>query len=243
MEHAMALPVYERQREKMEMLGRFSAGIVHDFNSILYAIVGYADLLVMRTSHGSAERRYAENVLTAAQRASALVDQILSYGRGDRAKRCVVDLRDAAAEALELFRGKLPGGIALESSIASAPVRVLADATQLHQVVMNLCTNAAHAIGERGTIRVALDATEDGSAVLKVTDSGCGMDAETAARIFEPFFTTKETGKGTGLGLALVQAIVSDLGGSIDVATQVGRGTTFTIALPLAGPRLVTMPN
>jgi len=238
MDHAMALPMRERQRENLETLGRFSAGIAHDFNSILYAIVGYADLLVMRTSRGSTERRYAENVLTAAQRASALVEQILAYGSNERGKRCVVDLREVVLEALEHFRGKLPGGIALESSIASAPLRVLGDATQLHQVVMNLCTNAAHAIGERGTIQVTLDA-DGGHAVLKVTDTGCGMDAATAARIFEPFFTTKETGKGTGLGLSLVQAIVSDLGGSIEVATKLGLGTTFTIALPLAGPRLV----
>ena len=239
MDHAMALPMRERQRENLETLGRFSAGIAHDFNSILYAIVGYADLLVMRTSRGSTERRYAENVLTAAQRASALVEQILAYGSNDRAKRCVVDLREVVLEALEHFRGKLPGGIALESSIASAPLRVLADDTQLHQVVMNLCTNAAQAIGERGTLRVVLSAEEGGRAVLKLTDTGCGMDAATAARIFEPFFTTKETGKGTGLGLSLVQAIVSDLGGSIEVATKLGLGTTFTIALPLAGPRLV----
>ena len=233
MDHAMAVPVCDQQREKLEMLGRFSAGIAHDFNSILYAIVGYADLLLMRTSVGSAEQRYAQNVLTAAQRASALVEQILAYSKGGRGKRGVVDLRDVVAETMELFRATLPGGIALEPSLPSRPLRVLADATQLHQVVMNLCTNAAHAIGERGTITVVLGA-EGGRAVLKVTDTGCGMDAATAARIFEPFFTTKETGKGTGLGLSLVQAIVSDLGGCIDVATKPGLGTTFTIALPLA---------
>jgi signal transduction histidine kinase len=234
MDQAMGLPMRERERAKMEMLGRFATGIAHDFNTILHGIAGYAELLVMDTPDGSAERRYAQNVLNAAERATMLVEQILAYSRSERDKPSVVDLCSVAGEVMELFRGTLPRGIELQSRLPSQPLHVAARATQVHQVLMNLCTNAAHAIGERGTIRVTVELASNGGAMLEVTDTGCGMDAATAGRIFEPFFTTKEAGKGTGLGLSLVQAIVSELGGSIDVATKVGIGTTFTVWLPAA---------
>jgi PAS domain S-box-containing protein len=235
-----------RQAEKMEAVGRLAGGIAHDFNNILGGILGYGEMLVEGTAPDSPLRRYARNVLTAANRASELVEQILWYSRSQRGKRVPVELDRAVAETLELVRGSLPPGIRLEASLPETSLCVVGDPTQLHQVVMNLCTNAIHAMGEQGTLRVTLAETEvatertftqstlqPGSyACLTVEDTGAGMDAATLARIFEPFFTTKEVGKGTGLGLSLVYGIVTDCSGAIDVRSEPGRGSAFTIYLP-----------
>ena len=235
-----------RQAEKMEAVGRLAGGIAHDFNNILGGILGYAEMLVETTADGSPLRRYAQNVLTAANRASSLVEQILSYSRSQRGKRAPVELDRIVAETLELVRGSLASAIALETRLPAVPMFVIGDATQLHQIVMNLCTNAVHAMGESGTLRVTLEAEEvDAERVfahttlqagsyarLTVEDSGTGMDDATLARLFEPFFTTKEVGKGTGLGLSLVYGIVTDSAGAIDVASTPGHGSRFTIYLP-----------
>jgi PAS domain S-box-containing protein len=235
-----------RQAEKMEAVGRLAGGIAHDFNNILGGILGYAEMLVESTGEGSSQRRYAQNVLTAASRASALVEQILSYSRSQRGKRLPVELDRIVAETLELVRGSLAAGIRLETRLPATPLFVVGDSTQLHQIMMNLCTNAIHAIGERGTLRVTLEAADvdvdrmfqhttlqaGRYARLMVEDSGSGMDAATLARLFEPFFTTKEVGKGTGLGLSLVYGIVTDSAGAIDVTSTVGRGSCFAIYLP-----------
>ena len=235
-----------RQAAKMEAVGRLAGGIAHDFNNILGGILGYAEMLVETTAEGSPQRRYAQNVLTAANRASGLVEQILSYSRSQRGKRVPVELDRIVAETLELVRGSLASGIALQTRLPASPMFVIGDPTQLHQIVMNLCTNAVHAMGESGTLRVTLEAEEvDAERVfahtmlragsyarLAVEDSGTGMDAATLGRLFEPFFTTKEVGKGTGLGLSLVYGIVTDSAGAIDVASTPGRGSRFTIYLP-----------
>ena len=235
-----------RQGEKMEAVGRLAGGIAHDFNNILGGILGYAEMLFEQTAEGSPLKRYARNVLTAANRARGLVDQILAYSRSQRGKRVPVDFGRIAAETLELIRGSLKPGMRLEGKLPETPVFVVGDATQLHQILMNLCTNAIQAMGEHGTLRVALETADNGAeralahgtlqpgpyARLTVEDDGPGMDEATMARVFEPFFTTKETGKGTGLGLSLVYGIVTDSGGGIDVASAVGRGTTFAIYLP-----------
>jgi PAS domain S-box-containing protein len=149
-----------RQAEKMEAVGRLAGGIAHDFNNILGGILGYAEMLAENAPQGSPLRRYAENVLTGANRASGLVEQILSYSRSQRGKRAPVDLGHIVEETLELVRGSLPGGIRLEAALPAAAVFVVGDATQLHQVTMNLCTNAIHAMGAGGTLRVALAADE-----------------------------------------------------------------------------------
>jgi PAS domain S-box-containing protein len=236
-----------RQSAKMEAVGRLAGGIAHDFNNILGGILGYAEMLVETAKEGSAEHRYAQNVLTAAERASALVEQILTYSRSQRGNRVAVDLSAIVAETLELVRGSLSADSELQITLPAKPLYVIADPTQIHQIVMNLCTNAMHAIGERGTIRVSAEAVDAPAertfahttlapgryAVLEVEDTGRGMDATTLGRLFEPFFTTKEVGKGTGLGLSLVYGIVTDSGGAIEVTSTVGKGSCFAVYLPL----------
>src|SRR5262245_48473962 len=236
-----------RQAEKLEAVGRLAGGIAHDFNNILGGILGYAEMLAENAPVGSPLKRYADNVLTRANRASGLVAQILSYSRSQRGKRAPVDLVRVVGEALELVRGSLPAGIRLETEFSAPEIYVVGDPTQLHQVTMNLCTNACHAMPQGGVLRITLDAhTIDAErslahstlhtgayARITVEDTGSGMDEATQARIFEPFFTTKEVGRGTGLGLALVYGIVTDSGGAIDVASAPGRGSTFAIYLPM----------
>ena len=234
------------QAEKLEAVGRLAGGIAHDFNNILGGILGYAELLAENAAPGSPLKRYADNVLTGANRAGSLVEQILSYSRSQRGKRVPVALAPIVAETVELVRGSLPRGVELRTGFPAAPLHVLGDPTQLHQVTMNLCTNAVHAMGESGTLRVGLESVDvtapralahttlapGGYVCLTVEDTGTGMDQATLARVFEPFFTTKEVGKGTGLGLALVYGIVIDSGGGIDVESAPGQGSRFSIYLP-----------
>jgi PAS domain S-box-containing protein len=235
-----------RQAEKMEAVGRLAGGIAHDFNNILGGILGYAEMLVESTPEGTSERRYARNVLTAATRASSLVEQILSYSRSQRGKRVPVEIDRIIAETLELVRGSLGASIRLEIRLPAAPLYVVGDPTQLHQIMMNLCTNAIHAMPGGGTLRVSLEAVNVEAdrvfqhttlhtgryARLMVEDTGSGMDQATLRRLFEPFFTTKEVGKGTGLGLSLVYGIVTDSAGAIDVTSTQGKGSCFAIFLP-----------
>jgi PAS domain S-box-containing protein len=235
-----------RQAEKMEAVGRFAGGIAHDFNNILSGILAYGEMLLEDATASSPGRRYAQNVLTAATRGRDLVEQILTYSRSQPDKREVVDVCRVVTEALELIRGSLPANILLAACIPALPLAVIGDTTQLHQVVMNLCSNSVQAMSGGGTLRVGLEAAdlmeerafsqrtlEAGCYVrLTVEDCGSGMDEATLSRIFEPFFTTKEIGRGTGLGLSLVDAIVAGLAGAIDVRSAVAQGTTVAIWLP-----------
>jgi CheY-like chemotaxis protein len=185
-------------------------------------------------------------VLIAANRARDLVDQILTYSRSQRAARRPVEIGRIVRETLEVVRGSLSPGITLEVAIPQMSLVVFSDPTQIHQVVMNLCTNAVHAMGGDGVLSVSLEPVElerelifaqatlpPGRYIkLAVTDTGTGMDGTTLARIFEPFFTTKEVGQGTGLGLSLVYGIVADSGGATQVTSELGRGSTFEVYLP-----------
>jgi signal transduction histidine kinase/ActR/RegA family two-component response regulator len=236
-----------RQAEKMEAIGRLAGGIAHDFNNVLSGILAYGEMLFEEAPASSSRQRYAQNVLTAATRGRALVEQILAYSRSQRGKRAPADVCRIVTETLELVRGSLPANVLLDSSAQKLPLVVIGDATQLHQVVMNLCSNAIHAMSAGGTLGVALTPLElvaervlshgtlrPGHYVrLTIKDTGCGMGETTLARIFEPFFTTKEVGRGTGLGLSLVDAIVTDLAGAIDVKSALEKGSTFEIYLPL----------
>jgi PAS domain S-box-containing protein len=238
-----------RQSQKMEAIGTLAGGIAHDFNNILGAILGYGELAHQQSAEGSPLRRYLDNVMHAAERAQMLVERILGFSRSGLGDRAPVNVQFVIEETLELLEASLPAGIRLESRIESGNSAVIGDATYLHQVAMNLCTNAVQAMERGGTLGVILECVEvnesralsrgllhSGSYVrLTVRDTGVGIPPAVLERMFDPFFTTKGVGRGTGLGLSLVDGIVSDLGGAIDVTTKAGEGTTFEIWLPVAG--------
>ena len=238
-----------RQAQKMEAIGTLAGGIAHDFNNILGAILGYGELAQQRAAEDSAQRRYLDNVMHAAGRAKALVDRILGFSRSGMGERVPVNVQFVIEETLELLKASLPAGIRLEKRLDAGDVAVIGDATHLHQVAMNLCTNAMQAMERGGVLSVALERVEltqprsvsRGTLVpgqylkLVTSDTGNGIPPEVFERIFDPFFTTKGVGEGTGLGLSLVHGIVTDLGGGIDVESRVGEGTRFEIWLPAAG--------
>jgi PAS domain S-box-containing protein len=238
-----------RQSQKMEAIGTLAGGIAHDFNNILGAILGYGELAHGQSAQGSPLRRYLDNVMHAAGRAKDLVDRILGFSRSGLGERVPVDIQSVVEETLELLAASLPAGIRLEKKLEARNAAVTGDATHLHQVVMNLCTNALHAMegsGELGVVLERVEVSEHRSLArgslppgqyvrLVVSDTGTGVPPEAFERMFDPFFTTKSVGAGTGLGLSLVHGIVSDLGGAIDVTTKAGEGTTFGIWLPISG--------
>jgi PAS domain S-box-containing protein len=238
-----------RQSQKMEAIGTLAGGIAHDFNNILGAILGYGELAHQHSAEGSPLRRYLDNVMHATGRARALVDRILGFSRSGLGERVPVNVQSVIEETLELLQASLPQGIRVESRLEAGNAAVIGDATHLHQVAMNLFTNALQAMEHGGALSVALErirlserlslargAIAPGSYVrLSVKDTGTGIPPAILERVFDPFFTTKGVGEGTGLGLSLVHGIVTDLGGAIDVKTRTGEGTTFQIWLPIAG--------
>ena len=238
-----------RKSQKMEAMGTLAGGIAHDFNNILGAILGYGELAHKSSGEGTAVRRYIDNVMQAAGRAKALVEQILAFSRSGLGERAPVNIQAVIAETLQLLAASLPARVQLERKLGSGNAAVIADATQLHQVVMNLCTNAVQAMPAGGVLDVRLervDVSERRSAFhgevapgpyirLTVRDTGTGIDPKVLDRMFDPFFTTKGVGAGTGLGLSLVHGIIADIGGAIDIASMLDEGTMFTIWLPVVG--------
>jgi PAS domain S-box-containing protein len=238
-----------RQSQKMEAIGTLAGGIAHDFNNILGAILGYGELAHQQSAPGSTMRRYLDSVMHAAERAKTLIERILGFSRSGLGDRVPVNVQFVIEETLELLEASLPAGIRLESRIDAGNAAVIGDATYLHQVAMNLGTNAIQAMERGGVLRVVLECAElnenrtlsrgslrPGSYLrLIVSDTGIGIPAGVLERIFDPFFTTKGVGEGTGLGLSLVHGIVSDLGGAINVTSKAGEGTSFEIWLPVAG--------
>ena len=238
-----------RQSQKMEAIGTLAGGIAHDFNNILGAIIGYGELALQESAEQSALRRYLDNVMHATERAKMLVERILGFSRSGLGDREPVNVQSVIMETIELLEASLPEGIRLERKVDAGNAAVIGDATYLHQVAMNLCTNAIHAMACGGLLSVSLEraqlnesrtlsrgALSPGPYVrLTIADTGTGIPAAVLDRIFDPFFTTKEVGAGTGLGLSLVHGIVTDLGGAIDVKTTLGEGTKFEIWLPVSG--------
>ena len=238
-----------RQAQRLEAMGTLAGGIAHDFNNLLGAILGYGEMALRDVPAGSRLRRDLDSIMIAGERGRALVDRILAFSRSGVGERVAVHVEDVVRETLGLFAARSPPGIAIEDRLRSGRATVMGDATQIHQVLMNLVTNAVQAMPSGGTLRVSLDrakadlprvATTGTFAakdylVLEVADTGSGIPPEILERIFDPFFTTKEVGVGTGLGLSLVHGIVMGLGGAIDVATTVGKGSVFTVYLPRAG--------
>jgi PAS domain S-box-containing protein len=243
------LEVQLRQAQKMEAIGTLAGGIAHDFNNILSVIIGNSELLALRDEASPSLREGVEQILTAAQRAKQLVSQILTFSRQGEQEKLLVNLKPVVKETLGFLRASLPATIQLRHFIAPDAGVIVADPTQMQQVLMNLCTNAAHAMEAQGgvlkidlgnvTIDKADGSRDPGAApgnylVLTVSDTGQGMDPRVQARIFDPYFTTKEPGKGTGLGLSVVHGIVRSHGGAIRVFSEVGKGTTFKVFLPRA---------
>ncbi len=238
-----------RQAQKMEAVGQLAGGIAHDFNNILAAVLGYGEMARDKLAHDPATRRYIENILTAGERGRALVAQILAFSRKDVAERVFVEIAPLLDEILALLRGSYDHGIALHIAPDVRGQRVLGDATALHQLVVNVCTNGLQAMPNKaGQLKIdaymvgvgAPHRTLQGAVLnhphiaIKVTDEGVGIDAETRARMFDPFFTTKAPGHGTGLGLSLVASIARSHDALVDVDSAVGHGTAITLYIPAA---------
>ncbi len=237
-----------RQSQKMEAIGTLAGGIAHDFNNILSAILGYAELAQMQASEKSPLAAHLAAVLKAGDRAKELVNQILTFSRQTESERKPIEIHLIVKEALKLLRASIPTTIEFRKKINLDCGLVLGDPTQIHQVVMNLCTNAYQAMQEKGGILgiavnpMAIDIKDSKNGAhtlppgpyikLEVSDTGAGMDRATQERIFDPYFTTKEKGKGTGLGLAVVHGIVKDHGGHISAYSEPGKGSTFHVYFP-----------
>jgi len=235
-----------QRAERMEAIGTLAGGIAHDFNNILGAIMGYTELARMDMPETSRAAAKLDEVLKAGTRAKELVRQILTFSRQTKKEAKPLEVSLVVKEALKLLRASIPTTIEIRKKIATGPNIVMADPTQIHQIVMNLCTNAAQAMQETGGILtieltgVEIDIAtahqyvglEPGPYVrISISDTGKGMDPQVRERIFDPFFTTKDPGKGTGLGLSVVHGIVKACKGAITVYSEIGKGSTFHVYL------------
>lgn len=237
------------QAQKMEAIGTLAGGIAHDFNNILGGIMGYAELAKMQLDDKVEAAHKIDQVLNSGARAKDLVQRILSFSREQDIERRPIQARVVVEEVLKFIRAALPTTIEIRKEIRSDNDTILADPTQLHQILMNLCANAQHAMREKGgSLTVALDSESlDAQAInarhlrlsagdyLKITvaDTGIGIPAKCIDQIFDPYFTTKKRGEGTGLGLAVVMGIATAHGGTANVISEAGKGTCFEIYLPL----------
>lgn len=237
-----------RQSQKMEAIGTLAGGIAHDFNNMLTPILGYTDLVLARLPPGDTLRNELIEVKKSALRAKDLVRRILAFSRQKGQELVCLPLQPVLEECLKMLRSTLPATIVFREDIATDCGQVMADPIQIQQVLINLCTNASHAMeGSGGTLEITLReiGLNQGDAIaskgfrpgkylcLVVSDTGCGMDKATLERIFEPYFTTKEQGKGTGIGLALVHGIVKGHGGYLSVYSEPGQGTSFSLYFPV----------
>ena len=255
-ERAQRFETQLRHAQKMEAIGTLAGGIAHDFNNILSAIFGYAQLAERGVDDISLTKKSIAQIIKGAQRASDLVQQILTFSRQTESEKLPITLSVTMKEALKLLRASIPSTIEFKLDIDSR-AKVMADPTQVHQVVMNLCTNGYHAMKDTGgTLDVSLREidvpdTRDTHRLnrrpgphllLEVRDTGTGIAPDVRDRIFDPYFTTKSIGEGTGFGLALVQAIVNDHNGFLELDTAVGSGTSFKIYFPIMEDKKMSLP-
>jgi signal transduction histidine kinase len=246
-EEKLQLEKQLRQAQKMEAIGTLAGGIAHDFNNILAAVLGYAEIALDECRGQPPLDGYLGEILKASHRAKDLTRQILTFSRQAEIAPKPVRIKSIVHEAVKLLRASLPTTIAIKEDL-DCDATVMADPTQLHQVVMNLATNAAHAMEKGGgVLSIALeeashpsippDTEGDGEARgyvrLTIADTGHGIDPSIRERIFDPYFTTKDKGKGTGMGLSVVHGIVKNYGGEIEVDSIIGEGAVFRIMLPL----------
>ncbi|MEO8523655.1 MAG: PAS domain-containing protein [Caldimonas sp.] len=232
--------------QRLESLGTLAGGIAHDFNNILGAILGFGEMGYRSTRPGSKARRDLELIIKAGERGRRLVEGILGFSRSGISERTPVDVKGVAQEALQLISATAAASVRIESRLISSEVVVMGDPTQIHQVLMNLMTNALQAMPHGGSLTLTLDdvhleselACTTGSVIpgdylkVSVEDSGVGIAPDLISKVFDPFFTTKEVGSGTGLGLSLVHGIVSELNGAIEVKSALAWGSTFIVYLP-----------
>ena len=249
------LEIQLRQAQKMEAIGALAGGIAHDFNNILSAIIGYTELAQISINSTCTESNChvlmdLQGVLQAASRAKNLVKQILTFSRQQAGERKPIELTGVVREGLKMLRSLIPQSIEMREDLQIDEAIVLADSTQMHQVIMNLGTNAYHAMRETGGLLVVelartIIAANDVKiqnlhlmpgpyVILRVSDSGSGMERTVLERIFDPYFTTKDKDSGTGMGLAVVHGIVKSHGGYISVYSELGKGSTFQVYLPLS---------
>jgi PAS domain S-box-containing protein len=236
-----------RQAQKMEAIGTLAGGIAHDFNNILAVIMGYTEMCLLQVPADSRPHAHLTQIFTASVRAQHLIQQMLTFSRQGDLEAKPVSLTPLIKETVKFLRASLPSTITIQERLEAASDVVMGDPTQIHQIIMNLCANAKHAMGESGgrltiSLRetvlddIALAGTdmEPGRYVqLSVSDTGCGIAETIQEKIFNPFFTTKKPGEGTGLGLSVVHGIVRNLKGSIRLTSRPGQGATFDIALPV----------
>ncbi len=245
--HRNALESQLRESQKMQAVGTMAGGIAHDFNNIIGAILGNAELARQDAGPESPALISLSEIDRAGRRARDLVRQILTFSRNESPERIPIQLADVVQETVRLLKVALPPTVEMQVAIDATTLPVLADATQMEQAVLNLCTNAIHAIGnQRGTIRIELENSTETVDIerrtgvrakyvkLTVRDTGCGIDAATLERVFEPFFTTKPVGQGTGLGLAVVHGVMRTHMGTVNVQSTPGIGSAFSLYFPVA---------
>jgi signal transduction histidine kinase/CheY-like chemotaxis protein len=235
------------QLQKMETIGTLAGGIAHDFNNILTPVLGYTEMAMEELSEESTLRYDIEQINSAALRGKDLVQQILTFSRQVDFEKKQLRLDQVVIEVLKLIRASFPSNIEIRQELDNECGTVMADSTQMHQIIMNLCTNALHSMmGKGGVLTIRLDTQKIGSREMHgsskiqkgtyirliISDTGHGMDKHTVERIFEPFFTKKEVGSGSGLGLSVVHGIVSSYNGTIEVESEPGQGSRFIIFLP-----------
>ncbi|HCY87330.1 MAG TPA: hypothetical protein DHV36_19510 [Desulfobacteraceae bacterium] len=243
------------QSQKMEAMGTLAGGIAHDFNNILSGIFAYVSLAQRNLDKPDKVENHISQIHSGARRAADLVQQILTFSRQTDHAKTPLRLHLIIKEAVKFLRSSIPSSISIRENIRSDAL-VLADATHIHQIVINLCTNASHAMADGGTLHISLEEVtiadvksipdigiRPGEYVrLEVADTGCGMGQDLLDRIFEPYFTTKESGEGTGLGLALVAGITKDHGGYVKVYSEVGKGSSFHVYFPVLGDAVAEDP-
>lgn len=246
--HEVELMAQLRQSQKMEAVGQLAGGIAHDFNNLLQAILGYGDMALDDAEADSPVRVSVEEMMKAGNRAKTLVSQLLAFSRRQVLDMKDVNLNDLIADLMKILRRVIGEHITLGAISGHDLETVHADPGQIEQILINLCVNARDAMGESGKITIETENVQIDKSfcmnhawakpgryvMLSVTDTGCGMDKEMLGKVFEPFFTTKEVGKGTGLGLATVYGLVKQHKGMVHVYSEVGKGTTFKVYLPLA---------
>ena len=238
-----------RRAQRLEAIGTLAGGIAHDFNNILGAILGYGEMAMRDAKEGTRLRRDLDSIIAAGERGRTLVDRILAFSRSGVGERVPVHVEAVVREALDQVAASLPESVTIRPRLHAGRAAILGDSTQVHQVVMNLASNAVQAMPQGGMLGVALETARFDAArpatvgsivpgdyiVLRVSDTGTGIPDDVLERMFDPFFTTKEVGVGSGLGLSLVHGIVTSVGGAIDVATELGKSTTFTVYLRRSG--------